>query len=452
MSAESCSGTKKALEDLLCGPRFPDKEYSHGVTFAEVYSMAAKLRLALTDDPRLGSAAICLAVENKAVMAAALLAVLGGGPTLLLPYAFSAQVLLGLQQTTGFTLALADGAVDLPEGVRPVDLPSTGSGRPSCPALSLRSELLKIFTGGSTGTPQLWSKTVENIFSEGLFLAGRYHITEGDCLLATVPPYHIYGLLFSVVVPLLTSATVVAATPSFPNEIASAAAEHRVTVLVSVPPHYRVLQQQKMQLRLAFSSAGMLDQQDNERFCRRNGVGVVEVYGSTETGGIAARDRSRGEEYFTPFATVDHRITDNRLAVRSPYISPDLPVDKEGFYLTADLVKAGVSNQFSLQGRADKVTKVGGKRVDLDQISLLLKKEPGIVDCVVTALPEAGGRGHRIGALIQGETADIALMQKNLAETLEPYALPRRIKKVEQIPITGNGKYDWAAIVSLLEA
>jgi acyl-coenzyme A synthetase/AMP-(fatty) acid ligase len=451
MNADYCRDTQKALDDLLCGPRFPDKEYSHGVTFAEVYSMAAELRLALAD-ARQGGQSICLAVEDKAVMAAALLAAIGGGPTLLLPYACSAKVLHGLQQSTGFSSALADPNV-VPEGVRPITLPSAGSKRGlSCPAVSLQSELLKIFTGGSTGTPQLWSKTVENIFSEGLFLARRYQITEHDCLLATVPPYHIYGLLFSVIVPLLTSATVVGTIPSFPTEIASAVADHQVTVFISVPPHYRVLHQQKMNLRLAFSSAGMLDQEDNERFCRCNGVGVVEVYGSTETGGIASRDRSRGEEYFTPFSTVDYRIKQNRLAVRSPYLSPDLAVDKEGFYLTADRVEEGGHGQFSLRGRADKVTKVGGKRVDLEQISLLLKKEPGIVDCVVTALPENGGRGHRIGALIQGKTADIALMQKNLAEALEPYALPRRIKKVEQIPMTRNGKYDWNAIVSLLEA
>ncbi len=48
------------------------------------------------------ASAVCLAAENKAVVAAALLASLAGGPTLFLPYAFSANALAQMQQATGF--------------------------------------------------------------------------------------------------------------------------------------------------------------------------------------------------------------------------------------------------------------------------------------------------------------------------------------------------------------
>ncbi|MEE4243523.1 MAG: fatty acid--CoA ligase family protein [Desulfopila sp.] len=451
MIADRTTDIQRSVEDLLQGPRFPEKEYCRGVTFADVYSMAMELRHAL-NEPGVRPDCVCLAVEDKAVMAATLLAVLGGGPPLLLPYAFSPGVLLDLRRTTGFANAVADPSLELPDGVRTVHFHSGDTVRnPVQAEVAPHAELLRIFTGGSTGTPRIWSKTIENIFGEALFLARSYRITEQDCLLATVPPYHIYGLLFSVVLPLVASAAVVDATPSFPGEISAAAEEHGATVLISVPPHYRVLQQQKLQIRLAFSSAGMLDLEDNRRFCRNNRVPVVEVYGSTETGGIAARNRFDGEEHFTPFATVCCKIVDDRLAVRSPYVSPQLPVDGEGYYVTGDRVKGYADGRFSLQGRADKVTKVGGKRVDLDHISSVIKKMTGVVDCVVTALPDTGGRGHRIGALVQGEELDVTFIQKNLAEYLESYMLPRRIKKVERIPVSRNGKYDWNTIISLLD-
>jgi acyl-coenzyme A synthetase/AMP-(fatty) acid ligase len=137
--------------------------------------------------------------------------------------------------------------------------------------------------------------------------------------------------------------------------------------------------------------------------------------------------------------------------VHSPYVSPELIVDDDGYFITGDQVKAGGLDRFALKGRADTITKVGGKRVDLEEIRLLIKNEYGVTDCVVRALPEPGGRGHRIGTLIQGETADTAMIQSKLAEALEPYAVPRRIKKVERIPLTQNGKYDWNAIVRLLD-
>jgi acyl-coenzyme A synthetase/AMP-(fatty) acid ligase len=444
---------EKAINTLLQGPKYPDKEFIHsGATFGDVYVMASRLRAVLAKPEYRGSA-VCLAAENKAVVAAALLASLAGGPTLLFPYAFSAKALARMQQATGFTEAISDVIREFPKEVQVICPQSKG------PAAILvdgqappGSELLKIFTGGSTGTPQVWAKTGENIFSEGLFLASHFAVTEKDCIMATIPPYHIYGLLFSIVLPLISAATVVGETPSFPNEIAQVAEERKVTIMASVPAHYRALREIKkdMSLRLAFSSAGMLDAADNEAFCRKYKTGVVEVYGSTETGGIATRNRHLGEEYFSPFATIDWKISAGRLAVHSPYISPDLPVDEDGFFTTNDRVEAKGINEFFLKGRADTVTKVGGKRVDLEEIRALVKNVPGVVDCAVIALPESGGREHRIGALIEGDNFDMEMIRKTLVDSLEPYAQPRYMKKVERIPMQKNGKYDWPDIVRLL--
>ncbi|MDK9708504.1 MAG: AMP-binding protein [Desulforhopalus sp.] len=441
-----------AIRELLQGPIFPGREFVRGgATFAEVYAMAANLQMTLADR-RLPDEAVCLAVENKAIVAAALLASLAGGPPLLLPYAFSANALAQLQQTTGYTTAIADSPREFPAGIQVLCPQANETGRLTVNGQpSLRGELLKIFTGGSTGTPQVWSKTRMNMLSEGLVLAKYFAVTKDDCILATIPPYHIYGLLFSVLLPLVAGAAVVDESPSFPNEIVLLAERHRVTHLVSVPAHYRVLGDRQMAIRLAFSSAGMLDAEDNRHFYSNNPAGIVEVYGSTETGGIATRNRSQGEEFFTPFPTVAWKIADSRLALTSPYLSPELPLDRDGYFTINDRVEAKGPGQFALKGRTDTVTKVGGKRVDLGEISALIKKEAGVVDCVVIALPEAGGRGNRIGALVQGEHADTDAIRKMLADSLEPYALPRLLKKVERIPLSQNGKYDWTAIVQLLQ-
>jgi acyl-coenzyme A synthetase/AMP-(fatty) acid ligase len=445
---------EKVINNLLQGPEYPDKEFIHsGDTFGEVYAMAAWLRAALSGPEHQGTA-VCLAAENKAVIAAALLASLAGGPTLLLPYAFSANALARMQQATGFTIAVSDVIREFPKGVQVICPQSKGPAAILVDGqVSPRAGLLKIFTGGSTGTPQVWAKTGENIFSEGLFLASHFAVTEKDCIMATIPPYHIYGLLFSVVLPLISAATVVGETPSFPNEIAQVAEERKVTILASVPAHYRALREIKkdMSLRLAFSSAGMLDAADNKAFCRKYKTGVVEVYGSTETGGIATRNRHSGEEFFASFATIDWKIIEGRLAVYSPYISPDLPVNEDGFFTTNDLVEARGRNEFFIKGRADTVTKVGGKRVDLEEIRALIKSAPGVVDCAVIALPESGGREYQIGALIEGCELDMEMIRKTLVDSLEPYALPRYMKKVEKIPMQKNGKYDWADIVRLLK-
>ncbi len=443
---------KKAMGELLLGPKDPTREFiCSGPTFGDVYAMAAGLRSMLSD-PEYEGATVCLATDNKAIMAASILASLAGGPTLLIPYTLSDKVLVRMQQTVGFTTVISDAKKDFADGVKVICPPLEGASEITVSNhVSPRSELLKIYTGGSTGTPQMWSKTGENILSEVLFLANRYEVTEHDCILATIPPNHIYGLLFAVILPLVSMATVVDETPSFPGEIVSAAGKHQVTILASVPAHYRVLRNTTLPLRMAFSSAGMLDAEDNDAFCRNNKMGVTEVYGSTETGGIATRNRWLGEENFTPFPSIKWKIIKGCLAVRSPYVSPDLPVDVEGYFIANDRVEKRGADSFSLQGRADNVTKVGGKRVDLEEVRLLIRSEPGVTDCVVMAMPQAGGREHRIGALLQGGGIDKEVIRQSLVESLEPYAMPRCIKTVERIPVKKNGKYDWATIAQLLK-
>ena len=440
------------------GPAFPDREFIRsGATFGEVYAMAAGFRAALSG-PEFQGTFICLAVDDRAVMAAVLLAALHpsqpSGPTLLLPFALSTPALARMQLLTGFTAAICDVDRDLPTGTAIIRPPAGTSAEPATSApVSPQAELLRIFTGGSTGTPQIWSKTGENLFGEGFSLARHFAVTEKDCIVATVPPYHIYGLLFSVILPLVSGASVIMDSPSYPGEIADAIQQQGATLLAGIPPHYRALHGKKVAasaLRLAFSSAGMLDADDNEAFTHLNKVGIVEVYGSTETGGIATRNRSAGETSFTTFPTVEWTIKEERLCVRSPYLSPELPMAGDGYFTTGDRVEQCGTTQFILKGRVDGVTKVGGKRVELEEVRAIIKKVRTVSDCVVMALPEPGGREHRIVALIQGTEVEMDLLRKTLVTSLEFYALPRLLKTIDRIPLQENGKYDRDAIIGLL--
>jgi acyl-coenzyme A synthetase/AMP-(fatty) acid ligase len=360
-----------------------------------------------------------------------------------------------MQQRTGYTMAITDTDRELPPGTILIR-PQSGRGKGIHPnaAVDPQAELLKIFTGGSTGMPQIWSKTAGNLFGEGFSLASHFRVTEKDCIVATVPPYHIYGLLFSVILPLVSGASVMRDTPAFPGEIVDTIREEGATLLAGIPPHYRALRGKKIapsSLRLAFSSAGMLDTEDNKAFFHLNNIGIAEVYGSTETGGIAARNRHLGETSFTAFPAVSWKIKDERLCVRSTFLSPELSLAGDGFFTTGDRVAAEGISRFSLRGRTDEITKVGGKRVDLEEISAIIKKVPAVSDCVLLALPEQGGREHRIVALVQGTGVDIVLLRKTLAASFEFYALPRLIKTIDRIPRQENGKYDRDAIIHFLE-
>lgn len=440
------------MTTLLKAPALPHKTFIEGHTsYQDVYELACGLvaALAVHDTP---AQPVCLYTEDRALTAAAILAATTqGAPQLLLPYALNPNVLLDMHAGTGAIRVITDRPHDLPSPMVPVESTPQTFPLPGLTAASMDKVIVSLFTGGSTGTPQVWPKTVGNLFGEAFFMAQKFSLSHADRFVSTTVPYHIYGLLFAVIVPLVASASVTAGTSIFPDAITDAITRHRATLFAGVPVHYRALRSAVIQgtnLRLAISSAGRLEPEDGAAFYRQTGVGVTEIYGSTETGGVAARNRANHETSLTPLESVETRITNDRLYVRSPYLSPNLETDAEGFFMTGDRVQVEADGSFVLMGRADGIVKVGGKRVDLEGVQACLKELPGIADALVLSLPAGRSRENEIVAVVEGEVDAVAIRQA-LASNVETYALPRRIIAVNKIPMSAAGKYDRQAAADL---
>ncbi len=433
------------LNRLLSGPAEPDRFFIFDkLTYSRVYETAGGLAMAFSAGS--DQTPVCLCTERKDLMAASILAALSARTRLLLPFALSATALADLKQETGFTRAVADDPGALPPGVA-----AAAPDQNARAALALRRDVdepfLHIYTGGSTGRPRLWAKTPRNLFAEAFFMARKFNIGPEDRFLAAVPPYHIYGLLFSVLIPLVASASAAETIPAFPQEIIQEIENRQATIFAAAPIHYRSLNRSeitKHALRLAISSAGPLDPADGAAFFQNSGVGVTEIYGSTETGGVAARRRAAGEAAFTPLSCIDWKIADERLHIRSAFISPDLSLDADGFFAAGDRV-APDGGGFLLLGRVDGVVKVSGKRVDLKEIEDHLKSLPGVRDALVIALPADGGRETDIHALAAG-SADPNQLKEALSRRFEAYALPRSVKVADAVPTLSTGKYDTQAV------
>jgi len=412
---------------------------AEGCNRARVLSLAAGICGLKKDGP------LCLCSADKALVAAALLAAAHGGPRLVLPYAFSRQALFEAREAMPFACILSDTSEhDLPGAavITPEMLDCQGR-LPEEPCLP-DEPIARLFTGGSTGKPKGWSKTLRNLFGEAGFLADTFGITPDDIILSTVPPQHIYGLLFCVLVPLIAGCKILEPVYTFPQEILDAALQERASILVSVPVQYHVLKVDNLQqyaLRMAFSSAGVLRSHDAAFFHAKTGIAVTEIFGSTETGGIAWRRSPADSQAWQPFDDVQWKIERERLLARSDFLSPELPRDRDGFFATADRAEPGAGLSFTLHGRADDIVKVGGKRVDLAEVCAKIKQIDGVEDAVVFALPTHRGRGSEIAALVAGSIEAPQLRQR-LSEICEPYASPRHIKIVEAIPALATGKHD----------
>ncbi|MGD9190202.1 MAG: AMP-binding protein, partial [Desulfobacteraceae bacterium] len=439
------------IRKLVAGPAKPERHFIvGGERFSDLYDMACRIRTWLAAQATPGKP-ICLCSENRALVTATALAALASGPAVILPYAQSEQALEETRQAIDFDVAVVDGPRALPAGVSSLDRQAIAETQPDPRMMrpgNPDDQWIFLFTGGSTGVPKIWTKTPCNLLGESAFLVREFNVTDADVILATVPPYHIYGLLYSVLVPLLASARVCRQTPTFPNEILTLAGQTDATILISIPAHYRALRNHhtdRHNLRIAFSSGGALAPEDDQAFFESVRVPVTEVYGSTETGGIALRCRAAGRPGLIPYSCVDWRIADDALCVRSRFLSRELETDSAGFYRTADRAKPDGDQGFALLGRSDGIVKVAGKRVDLLSIQQVLQKIPGVDDAYVFAKKTEQGRENVILALVAGDAAE-PLLRETLQQRFEPYAVPRVIKTVAQIPVSSVGKVNRAQI------
>jgi acyl-coenzyme A synthetase/AMP-(fatty) acid ligase len=446
---------EEVLQALAAGPEAPDGKFLiEGLSRKALYGRAWAIGDAFQQAGCM-AAPVCLCVEDRGWMAAAMLASLAGGPPLLFPYTFALQTLSEARENIFYTHALAEADQALPEGVQRIPLPERTAdfeGRPPLHAARPDAVWIHLFTGGSTGTPRIWSKSPRNLLLESANLAEYFGIRSGDVILASVPANHIYGLLYSVLLPLVSGAAVSARTPVFPNEIIQTAIDTGTTVLVGIPAHYRAMQPTPLangRIHTAFSSAGALPVQDDLEFHRCTGIAITEIYGSTETGGIAYRRRGAGINDLRPFSYVDVRIEGERLHVRSDFLSAELHKDHEGYFLTADRVAPADPPGFEILGRTDGIVKVGGKRVDLTEVREVIAALADVKDAFVFAMPVKSGRENEIIAVLAGRISGSRVMQV-LKSALPPYALPRRIKVVDQIPLSATGKINRDAILKLL--
>ena len=154
------------------------------------------------------------------------------------------------------------------------------------------SVMFSLYTSGTSGQPKYITKTYNNILSELQYLEELVGIGKSHTVVTVVPFIHIYGLLFGILLPCRVGATMVACSKILPSNILNAVENHQANFLVASPVHYESLVKidnctPLSKLHYAISSGAPLREKVALQFFAKTNVAILEVYGSTETGGIA---------------------------------------------------------------------------------------------------------------------------------------------------------------------
>jgi acyl-CoA synthetase (AMP-forming)/AMP-acid ligase II len=333
---------------------------------------------------------------------------------------------------------------------------------PAWQPLDPQARQLVVFTSGSSGEPTAIVKQLHQLFDEVSALEAAFGARlDGAAVHATVSHQHIYGLLFRVLWPLAAGRPIAAQRVGYLEDLH--AAPGRIA-LVASPAHLKRLQLADTgdlpgRLAAVFSSGGPLPAEALGPCIERLGQTPIEVYGSSETGGVAWRQRPPGAGDGEPWQAlpgVEWRLNDGALQLRSAHIGNHA---SSGWYTAADHARAEGAG-FVLLGRADRIVKVEEKRVSLAAVEQALMDGAQVRDARALLLP--GSRQELAVVLVPtpeawalidagGRAAWLAPLRERLAAMLEATVRPRRWRLVSELPANTQGKTTQAALQALFD-
>lgn len=279
-----------------------------------------------------------------------------------------------------------------------------------------RPEKLTFFTSGSTGTPVPNASYLELLEQEVLALVKLF--PRGKRIVSLVPRHHIYGFLFSVLLPKVLD---IPANHVPPMPTVGMLKSLRDGDLVIAFP---LLWTRLEQLRHPFSqnirgvtSTGPCPADVIKKLCSLGLESMTEVYGSSETGGVGYR--SNPDNYYT---LLPH------WRKKEPHELERQKTDHSGFitYTLQDSLEWQDEKHFKPLHRKDKAVQVAGVNVYPSKIKAFFCALEKVSQCSIRLMTPDEGDRLKIFIVPSAEAKETssAELEKILREAAGAYLTP----------------------------
>lgn len=311
----------------------------------------------------------------------------------------------------------------------------------------LQTASVLFFTSGTTGNPIGVLKGGEHLQREcEVQIEWLQHHRIEQCLV-TVPFFHIYGYLFGLAIPLGMGLDIVTKEDFLPHEIIKLC-QQKPTLCITNPVFIRSMLRLREDVdlheTLFICSSGPLESEEAARFEQKYSTRLVQLYGSSETGGIAIREG--GEILWNPLKGVEIQSDEGRLSVTSPFLSHYLFDDTfrplSHPFQTTDIIET-VDERFKIIGRASELVKIGGKRLSMVEIESFLESMEGIEEVLgFVEYHPSSLRGETLSLYLVGDSSKIdkTLLKKALHDQFGGIHIESKIIMVDALAKTALGK------------
>lgn len=317
------------------------------------------------------------------------------------------------------------------------ELDDPGMAAPPVPDVPETQIAAIVFTSGSTGEPVPYRKTWGSLTRVALAEIEILHLHawSGMALVGTVPPQHVFGLEATVLMVMQGGFALHARRPFYPADIrAELAALPRPRGLVTTPVHLRALLAEADDLPPAdflLCATAPLSPRLAAQAEARFGAPLYEIYGCTESGGIASRRTIETGEW-RAMRNVALRTDGKGTWVKGGHVESEI--------LLADVVELRGRAKFLLHGRTADLVNIAGKRTSLAHLNYHLNAIEGVLDGVFITPEEEGEAVARLMAFVVAPGHTSETLMNALRQRIDAAFLPRPLCIVDALPRSATGK------------
>lgn len=309
------------------------------------------------------------------------------------------------------------------------------------------SSALTFRTSGSTGQPKPCRHSLPLLEQEVEELADLFRHRRR--ILSAVPGHHIYGFLFTILLPRslgIDASNIIDLRGSSPARLARELKDG--DLVIGHPEFWRAAARLAPSVPagvIGVTSTAPCPAEVSQALEQAGMHKLVQIYGSSETAGIGWRDDAA-----SPYHLFEHwkraEGSDHRL-IRQ------LPDGQEVLYSCQDLLQWTGPREFTPAGRMDNAVQVGGINVFPPRVRDVLLRHPDVADAAVRLMrPE---EGTRLKAFIVPRRLDIdhadlqARLHSWVSEHLTTPERPKAFTFGEQLPKSSMGKDgDWSIVAT----
>ncbi|HEU4530322.1 MAG TPA: long-chain-fatty-acid--CoA ligase [Steroidobacteraceae bacterium] len=340
------------------------------------------------------------------------------------------------------------------------------------------------YTSGTTGRPKGAMHLHRSVMYTAVAIARWHAVQEGECMLATLPLFHVTGMQNSMNMPILCGSAIALLPRWNRDSAARLIQEHRVTGVCAVPAMVidliaspAVASYDLSSLRVLGGGGAAMPEAVATRLRELCGITYIEGYGLTETMApthINPHSKPKKQCLGLPIYDTEACLLDlatqaplppdgvGEIAVRGPQVfegywrnaeateASFVTIGGRRFFRTGDIGRIDEEGYYFFVDRLKRMINAAGFKVWPAEVEAQLHAHPAVQEAVVIAKRDERG-GEAVKAFVVLKAAqrgqlDAEAFRQWAREHMASYKVPREVEFVDSLPKSATGKVNWRAL------